>query len=97
MKCLETRRKNGMRWRRYRTDDGRAVRTYEIPEAVVSHIGLPRVEALVAKFERGEPMRRNTHWRRTRARELRARGWKLESIALEVGVSLARVRQYLED
>lgn len=97
MKCLETRRKSGMRWRRYRTDDGRTTNTYELPEAVVSYIGLARVEALVAKFERGEPVRRIAHWRRAKARELRAQGWKLDSIATEIRVSLSRVRQYLED
>ena len=36
MKCLETRRKNGMKWRRYRTSDNRIVTTYELPTQVLN-------------------------------------------------------------
>lgn len=39
MKCLETRTlENGLKWRRYRTEDGLIVKTYEVPESVWNSI-----------------------------------------------------------
>ena len=39
MRCLETRRRNGMKWRRYRTEDGAIVTTYEVPVEVLRVLG----------------------------------------------------------
>lgn len=51
MKCLETRRRNGMKWRRYRTEDGARWIIYEVPASVISLIGRRR---LTEELERAE-------------------------------------------
>ena len=58
MKCLETRKRGAMKWRRYRTDDGRIITTLEIPESVVG--GVTTKKKLNERLEgwlRGEKQR----------------------------------------
>lgn len=77
-----------MRWRRYLTDDGRRLVTYEVPAAVVSQIGLARVRDALAQFERGEAQRMRTH----RMQQLIAQGVKPTAIAHELGITESAVR-----
>lgn len=88
MKCLETRVRNGMRWRRYLTDDGRRLVTYEVPASILSQFGKARVQAELAKFQRGEDRRR----RAQRMRQLILEGVKPTAIAHELGVTEQAVR-----
>lgn len=89
MKCLETRDRNGIRYRRYLADDGRVIRTYEVPATVLKGIGMKRVRAELEVWRRGEAMRA----RQIRMRELIAQGIKPTAIADELGVTEQRVRQ----
>lgn len=88
MKCLETRTRDGMRWRRYRTDDGRTVTTYEVPTAVMSHFGKGNLAGLIAAYQRGEARRQRTQ----RMRQLILEGVKPLAIAHELGVTEQAVR-----
>jgi FixJ family two-component response regulator len=88
MKCLETRQKNGMRWRRYRTDDGRIVTTYELPAAVLSAFSKKRLTEQLAGWQRGESLRA----RRVVMLARIAEGVKPTAIAHELGISDAAVR-----
>lgn len=39
MKCLETRAlEDGLKWRRYRTEDGLIVKTFKVPESIWNSI-----------------------------------------------------------
>ena len=38
MKILETRNRKGMKWRRYRSEDGERISTLEIPESVIKKV-----------------------------------------------------------
>ena len=89
MKCLETRRRDGMRWRRYRTDDGRIVTTYELPTSVLRTFDRKRLQEALAAHARGEALRA----RGKRVDDLIRAGWKPTAIANEIGVSEAAVRQ----
>lgn len=88
MKCLETRKRNGMRWRRYLTEDGRIVTTYELPTAVLSLISKKALADQLAAFERGEARRA----RAQRMHQLIAEGVKPTAIAHELGVTEQAVR-----
>ena len=39
MKILETRNRKGIKWRRYRGEDGSRITTLEIPESVIKKLG----------------------------------------------------------
>lgn len=88
MKCLETRRRDGMRWRRYRTEDGRTVTTYELPTAVLRAFDRKKLQEALAAHARGEALRT----RGKRIDDLILAGWKPTAIAHEIGVSEAAVR-----
>ena len=88
MKCLETRKRDGMKWRRYRTDDGRTVTTYELPTAVLSRFSKKQLAASLVAWERGEARRA----RRARAAALLAQGVKPTAIAHELGITDQAVR-----
>lgn len=92
MKCLETRRKDGMKWRRYRTTDGRIVTTYELPTQVLRGVTtMTRLRERLAKYESGQ----KSEARRARAKALLAAGWKAVAVANELGVqtrSIERLR-----
>ena len=89
MKCLETRKRDGMKWRRYRTDDGRIVTTFELPTAVLCVFSRKRLQAQIDAFNRGEERRA----RDVLIRERLAEGIKPTSIAHEFGITDQRVRQ----
>lgn len=89
MKCLETRRRDGMKWRRYRTEDGRTITTYELPTTVVRAVGVAKVTQALEKWQRGEDSRA----RIARIKKLVAQGIKPTAIAYEEGVTDQRVRQ----
>lgn len=90
MKCLETRkRKDGLRFRRYRTDDGRTITTFEVPTTVLRAFSMPKVQAQLEAWERGQE-------RQARRVQVEARirqGIKPTAIAHEFGLTDQRVRQ----
>lgn len=83
MKCLETRKRDGMKWRRYRTPDGRIITTFELPTTVLLGAApADKLKARLASFEKAE---------RTRARRVAvlagiAAGTKPLAIADEFGL-----------
>lgn len=79
----------GFKRRRYQLADGRRITTYEVPYAILSHLGAARLREAVQKWQRGERIRA----RRQRIVTLLAEGWKPIAIAHEVGVTEQRVRQ----
>lgn len=89
MKCLETRNRGGIKYRRYLAEDGRVVRTYEVPATVLKVIGMKRVRDALETWQRGEDRRA----RQIRMRELLSQGVKPLAIADELGVTEQRVRQ----
>jgi len=89
MKCLETRRRNGMKWRRYRTAEGAILTTYEVPVTVISLIGPARLREELQRAER-TPQRKT---RNARALTLLAAGWKPLAVANELGLCEAQVRR----
>lgn len=89
MKCLETRTRKGMKWRRYRTDDGRTVTTYEVPTTVLSTVtSASRLTQALETFARGEQKRA----RAARMLALVREGVKPAAIAHELGVTEQAVR-----
>lgn len=88
MKCLETRKRSGMKWRRYRTDDGRTVTTFELPTSVLSRFSKKQLAESLAAWERGEVQRA----RQVRMRDLITQGVKPTAIAHELGVTEEAVR-----
>jgi len=90
MKCLETRKRNGMKWRRYRTDDGRIVTTLEVPESVLRGAApADRLAARLAAWERGQAQRARRHAVLQRIAE----GVKPLAIAHELGLSTREVQR----
>lgn len=93
MKCLETRRRaDGLRWRRYRDDNGVILHTVEVPDTVWRAIN--RV---------GRASDRLAQWRRVvdrkvkRAEVLRlaAAGWKPVAIESHTGVPVRTVQRWV--
>ena len=92
MKCLETRRRDGMKWRRYRAEDGRIVTTFELPTSVLLHLtSRARIKAAIEAFERAQ----KAEALRIRVRALSAEGWKTIAIAHEVGLSVGGVHRII--
>ena len=89
MRCLETRCRGGLKYRRYELDDGRRTSTVEVPVTVLKGIGMKRVREELARWQRGEEMRE----RQVKIRERLAEGIKPTAIAHELGVTDQRVRQ----
>ena len=90
MKCLETRQRNGMKWRRYRTPDGRTLTTYELPATVLSGVTtMARLRARLEMFEKGEAMRA----RRQLVLQRIGEGVKPLAIADELGMSTREVQR----
>lgn len=89
MKCLETRKRKGMKWRRYRTADGATWTTYEVPASVLSHLGdRPLQYALAAAEKRLASLNRLARIKAALADKI-----KPAAIAHSEGVTEAYVRQ----
>lgn len=88
MKCLETRRKQGLKWRRYRDDDGLTHTTYEIPTQVWNAMA-KRARARLEAYERGVAQRRV----QAKALVLLQDGWKPEAVAHELKISVRVVQK----
>lgn len=92
MRCLETRRKNGMKWRRYRTEEGARLETYEVPATVIRYLGTAVLsEALRRAKEAEDRARRNA-----RMIELFRQGWKVTALASEFRISDAMARRIVQ-
>lgn len=89
MKCLETRRRHGMKWRRYRTEDDVIVTTYEVPTAVLGELGWQRLRGALERAERQLARARRT----AHAQALLREGWKTVAVAHEVGLCDSQVRR----
>ena len=92
MKCLETRRRaDGLRWRKYRTDDGALVTTVEVPAPVwraVNSVG--RGADRAAAWQRGMDRLK----KRVEVLRLVAEGWKPLAIESETGVPARTVNRW---
>lgn len=81
-KCLETRVKNGIKWRRYKTPDGVIYTTYEVPTPVFNGIvSLSRFTPRMEAWYRGLVLKQ----KRALVERLLAEGWKPLAVANEVG------------
>lgn len=89
MKCLETRRRNGMRWRRYRTEDGASWATYEVPTTVINLISTRR---LVEELQRAERKLDRLN-RNAKALSMMKAGVKPLAVAYELGISESLARR----
>ena len=90
MKCLETRTRNGLRWRRYQTDDGRRFSTYELPSTVLLGVtSMARVQVRLAKWNKAEEQRT----RLSRIRRQLEEGVKPLAVADSEGVSTRYVQR----
>lgn len=90
MKCLETRqRKDGLKRRRYRLEDGRTMTTMEVPTTVLSRFSKAALGAALAAWQRGEERRTRV----ARMRRLIAQGVKPAAVAAELGVTEQTVRE----
>lgn len=90
MKCLETRRRGGIKWRRYRTEEGAVIRTGEVPMEVLAELGAAKLKEALARAARREQRLR----RQARAENLLRQGWKPEAVAAELELSVSMVRRY---
>ena len=92
MKCLETRRRpDGLKVRRYRTDEGVTVRTIEMPiEVFRAVIRMDRFDARVAAHKRAI----ETKTKRQRALEMLRAGVKPVAVANDLGLSSFVVYKY---
>lgn len=94
MRCIETRvRKDGIRRRIYLTDDGRRIRTYEVPPQVLSEMGKGKLAEALRKAAVVEERAKRKVLIMERIRE----GVKPLAIAHEFGVTDARVRQIRQE
>lgn len=90
MKCIETRvRQDGIRRRVYITDDGRRVRTYEVPQQVLSEMG----KKMLAEALRKAAVVEHRAKRKVQIMQRIREGVKPLAIAHEFGVTDERVRQ----
>lgn len=89
MKCLETRQRNGMRWRRYLIADGVIRKTYEVPETVIRYLGPKKLQEALERAKRDEERR----LRDARIKKLLQAGWKTTALAHEFGLSDSMVRR----
>lgn len=89
MKCLETRQRGGMRWRRYRDEHGAIHTTLEAPEEVVRTLGAKRLAEELARAKRNSERKVLN----ARATKLVAEGWKPEAVAHELSLSAPQVRK----
>lgn len=92
MKCLETRRRpDGLKVRRYRTDEGVTVRTIELPmEVFRSIVRSGKLDARVAAHKRAI----ETKTKRERALTMLRAGVKPVAIANDLGLTDRTVQRY---
>lgn len=99
MRCLETRTlPNGLRWRRYRRDDGTTFRTYEVPAEVWGSIARNtpysgRVRDRMTEWTREQDRKK----RKARALELIQQGWKPLAVAAELGLTERSIHRYRKE
>lgn len=67
--------------------------TYELPETVVGHFGHGKVLEILATTARGVVRRREAVRRRVQALTMLGRGVRASTVARELGITEARVRQ----
>ena len=91
MKCLETRKRNGMTYRRYLLEDGTAKSTYELDASIVRRIGYQKVVDAAKAFQRGEAARALAQTRREYVEK--NIGVSTSTIASHLVITEARVRQ----
>lgn len=89
-KCLETRSRRGLRWRRYAGPGGR-VTTYEIPEEVLRGCAAWKNIALrLEKWNRAQERKAVTE----QVKRMLAEGIKPEAVAHETGRHVGNVRKW---
>lgn len=92
MKCLETRRRpDGLKVRRYRTDEGVTVRTIELPIEVFRTL-VPASKLQVRLTQRMAELSRQT--KKQRALTMIRSGVKPVAIANDLGLTVRTVERY---
>lgn len=84
MKCLETRRKDGMKWRRYRDEFGVRHETFELPASIVRAI--PDLKQKIETANRSSARKQ----RNARIAAMLKAGDKIAVIALAENISEAQ-------
>lgn len=83
-RCLETRSRRGMKWRRYKTEDGRTITTYELPCAVLAGSApAAKLSARLESWHRGQAR----HAVRIAAEDLLVQGTKPAAVAHALNIS----------
>lgn len=92
--CLETRMKDGLKWRRYRTPTGAVYTTYEVPTDVFQQM-IAAVAADPRFTDYTQSWYREQHYkeRLALAQRLLQEGCKPAAVANEVGFALTTVRR----
>lgn len=89
-RCLETRTRNGLKYRRYEDADGQRYSTVEIPLSVAKAIGTKRLEEALETWQRGQEKRRKS--KQLRKAIIERLPGKPTAIAHELDCSEAYVR-----
>jgi hypothetical protein len=95
-RCLETRVKDGIKWRRYRTPSGATYTTYEIPTEVFH--GIVPASRFASRMQSWYREQQRKEKRAVVERLLRE-GWKPLAIASEVGwaeKTITKIRQSMK-
>ena len=92
MKCLETRRRQGMKWRRYRTQKGATVTTFEVPCEVIRVLGARRLREELERAKR----RLEAAEQKAQALAMLASGAKTTAVAHEFGLADSTVRRWAQ-
>jgi hypothetical protein len=94
MKCLETRTRAGLRYRRYRTEDGVTVRTVEVPlEVWTTIVKAGRARDRIAEYTR----RQQRVSLRVSVEALLTDGWKPIAAAHAHGIPLRTVQRWAHE
>lgn len=92
--CLETRTKDGLKWRRYRTAEGAVYTTYEVPTEIFQQmIAAVADDPKFADYTHSWYRQQNYKEKVALAERMLSEGCKPAAVANEVGFSLSTIRR----
>lgn len=92
--CLETRIKDGLKWRRYRTPDGTVYTTYEVPTEIFQQmIAAVAADPKFADYTQSWYREGRYKEKVALAQRLLQEGCKPAAVANEVGFALTTIRR----
>ena len=92
--CLETRVKDGLKWRRYRTAEGAVYTTYEVPTEIFQQmIAAVAADPKFANYTQSWYREERYKEKIALAQKLLQEGCKHTAVAHEVGFALSTIRR----